>query len=126
MVLLELLLIGWALYQFASLFESRPDSEEPDDLDLFLAQVLSEEDEEYEDDEENEEEEDTFDWGFTDSPQKRYHAAFVGSNLVSAEDMERLHDSGYDPLDVEFMDSGELKEAMEDAGVDTWMYDFDD
>lgn len=49
----------------------------------------------------------------------------IGTNLVSAEDMSLLHDSGYDELDLEMMDPYELREAMEDAGVDTFMYDFD-
>lgn len=51
---------------------------------------------------------------------------FVGNNLVSAEDMELLSNAGYDSIDVEFMDPSELKDAMEDAGVDTFFYDFDD
>lgn len=51
---------------------------------------------------------------------------FVGSNCVSAEDMELLSNAGYDSIDVEFMEPSELRDAMEDAGVDTFMYDFDD
>lgn len=116
MVLLELLVIGWLLYKFVGLFEGSPEPVEPDDLDLLMTGIFEPQDEE----------EAALALGFADCMKEKYYDTFVGSNLVSAEDMERLHDSGYDPIDVEFMDSAALKEAMEDAGVDTWTYDFDD
>lgn len=61
-----------------------------------------------------------------DDLEDRFEDTYVGLNLVSADDMELLSDAGYDPIDVEFMEPGELKDAMEDAGVDTFLYDFDE
>lgn len=58
--------------------------------------------------------------------EEQYEDTFVGNNLVSADDMELLSNAGYDSIDVEFMEPDELRNAMEDAGVDTYMYDFED
>ncbi|MDO5445850.1 MAG: hypothetical protein Q4F31_09565 [Eubacteriales bacterium] len=49
----------------------------------------------------------------------------LGYNFVSSEDMQLLEESGYDADELEYMDGPELREAMEDAGVGTDMYDFD-
>lgn len=112
MLLLELLVIGWAIYQFCRLFEPAPGGGfEDEDLDLlYLAQAA-----------EN---------GGCNSDLfphlRQFEETFVGTNLVSAEDMAQLYDAGYEPTDVEFMEPQELKAAMEDAGVDTLFYDFDE
>lgn len=55
-----------------------------------------------------------------------FEDTFIGINLVSADDMELLSNAGYDEFDLDLIDSSELKEAMEDAGVDTDFYDFDE
>lgn len=57
---------------------------------------------------------------------EKFEDTFVGNNFVFANDMELLHDAGYDALDLELMDPDELRDAMEEAGVDTMYYDFDD
>ena len=51
---------------------------------------------------------------------------FVAGDFISGEDMARLRESGYDAIDLELMDPEERIEALEDAGVDPDMYDFDD
>lgn len=38
--------------------------------------------------------------------------------------MKLLSEAGYEEIDLELMKPEELKEAMEDAGVDTVLYDF--
>ena len=52
-------------------------------------------------------------------------STMIGFNEVDADDMQALSDAGYDESDLDLMDSSELREAMEDAGVDTDFYDFD-
>lgn len=58
-------------------------------------------------------------------PKATYEDTYVGNNLVFADDMELLHNAGYDAEDQDCMDSGEIQDAMEDSGVDTIFYDFD-
>ncbi len=55
-----------------------------------------------------------------------FENTFIGSNLVSADDMQLLSEAGYNEIDLELMEPEELKEAMEEAGVDTDLYDFDE
>ena len=45
--------------------------------------------------------------------------------MIYADDMKLLSEAGYDEFDLTLMEPEELKEAMEDAGVDTLLYDFD-
>ena len=54
-----------------------------------------------------------------------FEDTLIGINLVSADDMELLNDAGYDETDLELMSSEELRDAMDEAGVDTDLYDFD-
>ena len=54
-----------------------------------------------------------------------FEDTFIGNNLVAAEDMQLLNEAGYDSFDLEMMDSKELKETMQDAGVNTYFYDFE-
>ncbi len=62
----------------------------------------------------------------TPSPDKEpAEEAWIKGDLISSEDMTLLRDAGYDETDLEFMDAGEFREALEDAGVDPDFYDFD-
>ena len=61
----------------------------------------------------------------TDEESEEFEDTFIGTNLVYADDMKLLSEAGYDEFDLDLMEPEELKEAMEDAGVDTFLYDFD-
>ena len=60
-----------------------------------------------------------------DEESEEFEDTFIGTNLVYADDMKLLSEAGYDEFDLDLMEPEELKEAMEDAGVDTFLYDFD-
>ena len=60
-----------------------------------------------------------------DDDEEKFEDTFIGTNLVYADDMKLLSEAGYDEFDLNLMEPQELKEAMEDAGVDTFLYDFD-
>ena len=61
----------------------------------------------------------------TDDEEEEFEDTFIGTNLIYADDMKLLSEAGYDEIDLELMEPEELKEAMEIAGVDTILYDFD-
>lgn len=44
---------------------------------------------------------------------------------IDHRSVKLLSEAGYEEIDLELMEPEELKEAMEDAGVDTVLYDFD-
>lgn len=60
-----------------------------------------------------------------DEESEEFEDTFIGTILVYADDMKLLSEAGYDEFDLDLMEPEELKEAMEDAGVDTFQYDFD-
>lgn len=60
-----------------------------------------------------------------DDEEEEFEDTFIGTNLIYADDMKLLSEAGYDEFDLDLMEPEELKEAMEDAGVDTYLYDFD-
>ena len=61
----------------------------------------------------------------TDEEPEEFEDTLIGTNLIYADDMKLLSEAGYDEFDLTLMEPQELKEAMEDAGVDTLLYDFD-
>lgn len=61
----------------------------------------------------------------TTDEEEEFEDTFIGTNLIYADDMKLLSEAGYDEFDLDLMEPEELKEAMEDAGVDTLLYDFD-
>lgn len=61
----------------------------------------------------------------TEDDEEEFEDTFIGTNLVYADDMKLLSEAGYDEFDLDLMEPEELKEAMEDAGVDTLLYDFE-
>ena len=61
----------------------------------------------------------------TDEEAEDFEDTFIGTILVYADDMRLLSEAGYDEFELELMEPSELEEAMEDAGVDTFLYDFD-
>ena len=61
----------------------------------------------------------------TDEEAEDFEDTFIGTILVYADDMRLLSEACYDEFELELMEPSELEEAMEDAGVDTFLYDFD-
>ena len=61
----------------------------------------------------------------TDDEEEEFEDTFIGTNLIYADDMKLLSEAGYDEFELDLMEPEELKEAMETAGVDTLLYDFD-
>lgn len=57
--------------------------------------------------------------------EEEFEDTLIGTNLIYADDMKLLSEAGYDEYDLDLMEPQELKEAMENAGVDTILYDFD-
>ncbi len=52
--------------------------------------------------------------------------AFIKGDFISADDMALLRDAGYNELDLELMDGAEFRDALDQAGVDPFFYNFDD
>lgn len=45
-------------------------------------------------------------------------------HMASGDETEReLSDAGLDPCDLDLMDAGERRDALEDAGFDAWDFD---
>lgn len=51
--------------------------------------------------------------------------AYVKGDFISSEDMTLLRDAGYDEIDLELMDTAELRDTLESAGIDPDSYNFD-
>lgn len=49
--------------------------------------------------------------------------AFVDCMFIEGEDMKLLDEAGYSQAELDLMDRDELRDAMEDAGVDPDFYD---